>query len=228
MIMISPLKAQQLLLIVFLAVEPTQESYSEKVPTLSTKISFLKRPQFATLLSGNVSSSKICSNDFLEQNHTCSGSVQSCPTWFICNDTQSGKCQCGPVYHNAIKCYEKRMISTVLNCYCVTEANGETYAGLCFYNCERAVHNGEYQNVYHDISNKTNLNEVMCGRFSRTGILCGECKEGLSPFVLSYNLSCVECPGGHKNWWKFVLVGFVPLTFFYFFVVFFNLSLIHI
>ena len=34
----------------------------------------------------------------------------------------------------------------------------------------------------------------------------------------------MKCPDGHKNWWKFILVGFVPLTFFYFFIVFFNIN----
>ena len=64
----------------------------------------------------------------------------------------------------------------------------------------------------------------MCGHFNRTGISCGKCKPGLNPFVLSYNLSCVECPDGHKNWWKFALIGFVPLTFLYFIAIFFNIS----
>ena len=64
----------------------------------------------------------------------------------------------------------------------------------------------------------------MCGRFNRTGISCGQCSNNTSPLVLSYNLSCVHCPDGHKNWWKFILVGFVPLTFFYMFIVFFNIN----
>jgi hypothetical protein len=34
----------------------------------------------------------------------------------------------------------------------------------------------------------------------------------------------VRCPDGHKNWWKFILAGFVPLTFFYLFVVIFNIN----
>ena len=45
-----------------------------------------------------------------------------------------------------------------------------------------------------------------------------------SPFVLSYNLSCVRCPDGHKNWWKFALIGLVPLTFLYFIAIFFNIN----
>ena len=68
------------------------------------------------------------------------------------------------------------------------------------------------------------LNTSFCSYFNRTGLICGDCEEGHSPFVLSYNLSCVRCPEGHKNCWKFILVAFGPLTFFYFFVVPFNIN----
>ena len=40
--------------------------------------------------------------------------------------------------------------------------------------------------------------------------------------MLSYNFTCVECPDGHKNWWKFILAGFVPLTFF---IMLFNINI---
>ena len=68
------------------------------------------------------------------------------------------------------------------------------------------------------------LNTSACTSFHRTGLLCGDCEDGHSPLVLSYSFNCVECPDGHKNWWKFILVAFVPLTFFYFFVVVFNIN----
>ena len=68
------------------------------------------------------------------------------------------------------------------------------------------------------------INKTVCSYFHRTGLLCGDCEEGHSPFVLSYNLSCVKCPDGHKNWWKFILIGFLPLTFFYIFIVLFNIN----
>ena len=207
------LKLKVLLLMVFLVVEPT----CGREKDLTTH-SLLKRLHFSS-----TSSYSNCIYNLPEQNHSCSSSAD-CPTWFVCNDTNSGRCQCGPGFRGAIKCNEKKMISAVLSCYCVTETNGETYAGLCYYNCERPFHLQDFRNIYPEITNKRSLNEFMCGHFKRTGILCGECEKGLSPFVLSYNLSCVECSDGHKNWWKFVLVGFVPLTFFYFFVVFFNIN----
>ena len=52
----------------------------------------------------------------------------------------------------------------------------------------------------------------------------GECENGSSPFVLSYNLSCIECPNGHKNWWKFAVIGLVLLTSFYCLIVIFKIN----
>ena len=43
------------------------------------------------------------------------------------------------------------------------------------------------------------LNESACTHFHRTGLLCGDCEKGHSPFVFSYNLSCVRCP---SIWWQ--------------------------
>ena len=37
-------------------------------------------------------------------------------------------------------------------------------------------------------------------------------------------MSCVECPEGSKNWWKFILIAFGPLTIFYFFILFFQIN----
>ena len=149
----------------------------------------------------------------------------TCPPWFICATT--GKCKCGPTsLHGGIKCSEKTMRSAVLNCHCVTyeEKDAKTFAGLCFYNCERPVLNKVLQNVYHGLpENISDLNSYMCNRFNRDGVLCGECMKGLSPFVLSYNLSCVNCPDSHLNWLKFIAVGFIPLTIFYFVMIFFNI-----
>jgi hypothetical protein len=71
---------------------------------------------------------------------------------------------------------------------------------------------------------ETFINGSVCTRFNRGGLLCGDCEEEHSPLVLSYNLSCVRCPDGHKNWWKFFMVAFLPLTFFYLIVLLFNIN----
>ena len=66
------------------------------------------------------------------------------------------------------------------------------------------------------------INHSACTHFHRRGLQCGDCEKGHSPLVLSYNLSCVPCPNGQRNWWKFILAGFLPLTLFYLFILLFN------
>ena len=41
--------------------------------------------------------------------------------------------------------------------------------------CERHSSDSKYPNIYSEISDKTDLNEYMCGRFNRTGISCSKC-----------------------------------------------------
>ena len=146
-----------------------------------------------------------------------------CPTWFTCNS--SSMCQCGNKQDHAIACDDKLQSSAVLDCYCVTYDNvsGSTYLGLCFYDCNN---HKKTDSVYQPLPTNAEMliNGSVCTDFNRAGLLCGNCQDGHSPFVLSYNFSCVECPNGNRNWWKFILAGFGPLTFFYFFVVLFNIN----
>ena len=95
---------------------------------------------------------------------------------------------------------------------------GSTFVGACFYNC---VNNVNTDRVYHILPGKPIelVNNSACSWFNRKGLLCGECEDGFSPFVLSYNLSCVNCTDGYKNWWKLAVIGFAPLTFFYLLIV---------
>ena len=163
----------------------------------------------------------------LTYNNSCTSDGQ-CPTWYFCENTTK-QCKCGKTSHGMIKCDKERGITYVLNCYCVThnEESNSTQAGLCFYNCDSDHQTTMKDTVYHLLPTNPvkDLNSAMCGRFNRTGVLCGKCNKGLYPFVLSYNFTCVECPDGHKNWWKFILAGFVPLTFFYLFVMMFNINI---
>ena len=141
----------------------------------------------------------------LSLNNHCSTS-SDCPTWFICNS--ENRCQCGDGHNNA-----KRE---------------ETFLGSCFYSCAYKTVNTKKSRdlIYNKLGRtpQTLLNQSVCSIYSRKGLLCGDCEDGYSPLVLSYNLSCVECPDGHKNWWKFTLVAFVPLTLFYFFILLCNIN----
>ena len=159
-----------------------------------------------------------------KQNHCRNES--ECPTWFTCDS--NNKCVCGNRHSGAVVCDDQRLISAVLDCHCVTydKESRSTSTGICFYNCENHHSQKKKDTVTTPLPKRAEilLNRSVCSYFSRTGLLCGDCEEGHHPLVLSYNLSCIKCPDGHKNWWKFVLIGFLPLTFFFFFVVLFNIN----
>ena len=164
-----------------------------------------------------------CAMKISSKDSHCNNSSM-CPTWFTCN--AENRCQCDNRQTNEIVCDNLAQISAVLNCNCVTydSENNSTYIGACFYNCQQV--NPSIYSVTKELPKnpKTLINNSACTYFHRTGLLCGDCEDGYSPLVLSYNLSCVECPDGHKNWWKFILAGFMPLTAFYIFILAFNIN----
>ena len=76
-------------------------------------------------------------------------------------------------------------------------------------------------------NNVSEVNIAMCGRLYRTGRMCGECMEGYSPLVYSYDLNCVRCTNSRLNWLKFIAIAFIPLTIFYFIVILFRINVTH-
>ena len=142
----------------------------------------------------------------------------------LCVFGDDGLSKCGHIPYNILQCSSQGNIS-VLACYCITfsESGKESQAeiGSCMYDCFKTHFS---DSVYHNILPE-NTNEVTCKKeFSRNGTLCGKCKDGYCPLVYSFNMTCVKCPQGRANWWKFMLSAFLPLTLFYFIVVFFKIN----
>ena len=54
--------------------------------------------------------------------------------------------------------------------------------------------------------------------------MCGSCQEGYAPPVYSYSLACVECTDYQYNWLKYIAITYLPLTVFYFIVIFFRVN----
>ena len=101
------------------------------------------------------------------------------------------------------------------------EETHEIVAGQIFYGW-RKKHIERRSRLYFPVTtNKSALNDEMCGRFNRGGRLCGGCKTGYSPLVYSYDLHCRACSASEskQNWVKYTLVAFVPLTVFCVFVI---------
>ena len=117
--------------------------------------------------------------------------------------------------------------SYILWFYCVTHDKYlGTVTGLCIYNqwyITGRVHSSLHYHLPQSI-NISELNDAMCGRLKRTGRLCGQCQDGFSPPVYSYDLWCVECSNTRYNWLKYILAAFLPLTVFFIIILSFRVS----
>ena len=149
-----------------------------------------------------------------------------CPTWFGCNNHT---CECNTEPEHLIKCDGVR--AAVLACYCATTTDDDEFSsrglivGSCIFNCWRRPNHTILDSQYFVLPrNSSVLNNDTCGWLKRTGPLCGKCLPNHSPTVYSYSLKCVECPHGHRNWWLFILLAFVPLTIFYIVILLLNIN----
>ena len=108
--------------------------------------------------------------------------------------------------------------SFVLSCYFLThnEVMNTTEVGLCLYNCDYMGRSKS--DIYLDYSllpyNDSSLDATMCGKYNRTGTLCGKCINNTFMQVYSYNMSCITCGSSFSNWIKYLIIVYIPLTLF--------------
>ena len=152
-----------------------------------------------------------------------------CPPWSYCDSTD-GICKCPQIPTRALECdvFENRNVLRVLDCNCVTydEELNQTDVGLCIYNC--VIDKKPFINeAYHLLPpNTSDWNYFTCGKFNRTGTLCGKCnmEDGFYPRAYSFDVTCIQCTNGKSNWWKYVLSVYLPLTLFYFVILCFKIN----
>ena len=70
------------------------------------------------------------------------------------------------------------------------------------------------------------LNNRFCGKFNRTGVLCGDCKSGYGSPSYSFMIDCVLCHNISlwRNILHYVAIGYGPMTLFLVFIVVFTIS----
>ncbi len=74
--------------------------------------------------------------------------------------------------------------------------------------------------------NWTDLDKVICGKYNRTGILCGECSNGSIMVINSFSYDCVADHSCDKiNFLAYIAAVYVPLTVFFTIIVFFDIHL---
>ena len=138
----------------------------------------------------------------------------------------NGTCHCGDWKLGSHCVVGKNM--TIQNGVCVTyqELGDLSELGKCLYTFKIIHSDNAYTNDQTVLPmNMSELNERLCGKFNRNGTLCGKCKNGYFPQVYSFNMTCIECPNGKANWWKYVLATFLPITLFYFVILLFRINI---
>ena len=145
-------------------------------------------------------------------------SQDNCYPWMFRNET-SGACECSDIPNEAVLCDPTIPRTFILKCHCMTfnHERNETELGLCLYGCEDQR---QVDTVYNKLPvNAFDLNYHTCAKSNRELTLCGTCKAGYSPLVYSYDMSCMNCTGMTYNWIKYIAVAYIPLTFFFLFLV---------
>ena len=154
-----------------------------------------------------------------------SQSYLQCPPWFFYNAT-SQQCECynNPSTDNIVKCSEKGALLRFG--YCMTYEDGEGfYVGLCdYFNLGKYNRStkGDYISLPNNISE---LNDYMCGPLNRKGMMCGQCIEGFGLSITSMGHACSNCTGAWFGVPLYLFLEFVPITIFYFIILFFRINM---
>ena len=115
------------------------------------------------------------------------------------------------VQYGIISCNNGNL--SVLECYCATyNMSEEVLVGSCIYNC------GNKGLLYHPLPIE------VCASLNRTGALCGKCYEDHFVSAYSFDLHCMPCDNISTNWIWYIMAAYLPLTLFYFIVLFFKVN----
>ena len=146
-----------------------------------------------------------------------------CPPWFIpqmvAGDNTTVDCACGPPTKGII-CNLKTCNTSLHIRHCMTynPVTRSQVVGDCFLKSMR-------NSITALPSNVSELNNFMCEGFNREGQLCGACKKGYGPALLT-DYNCAKCSTKNKKygWALYLLLQFLPITVFYLVIVMFQVS----
>ena len=150
-------------------------------------------------------------NDTIERSHS-----------LIVSQNWLNESDCEKIKYDILDCPNRSENFSIGTMYCITSSSTDTIeVGKCTFGaCAESY-------CYHNTipNNQSIAKKFMCTHFSRSGTLCGQCQDGYYPLVYSFDMKCVKCPHGKSNWWKYLLVAFLPITVFYMIVIFFKINI---
>ena len=156
-------------------------------------------------------------------NSTEETQYDDCPPWFFFNET-SNQCECfnDPSVDGIIKCTRKGAL--LRYGYCTTYEQGEGFfVSYCNYFQADSYIKAEpdFIRLPHNISE---LNDYMCGPLNRKGRVCSECVDGYGIPIFSIVQTCSSCSGIWYRILLYLFLEFVPITVFYFIILFLRIN----
>ena len=149
--------------------------------------------------------------------------LSQCPPWFLYNATTS-QCECfsNPSINEALKCTNGGAFLKIG--YCTTYEEGE---GVSVSSCNYlrpSLYTVTEDNYIRLPDNVSELNDYVCGPLNRKGKLCSECVDGFGPSIFTIIPICSDCTNAWYGIPLYLFLEFVPITIFYFIVLFFRIS----
>ena len=150
-----------------------------------------------------------------------------CPTWFNPSSNNDTKCECGKNISDYTKCDQTSEQVWLRISACMTYDNGTGNTLLSeecpFSGLQRS---GGIESDYVLLPNNTSeLNEFMCGKMNRVGLMCHKCKPGYGPAVLSYEGKCIKCFNTSYGWLLYLLLACLPTTLLFLITVLFQVRI---
>ena len=156
-----------------------------------------------------------------QQCDVTSNGTSACPLGYYC---RNGTCQCLHSPHGTISCSKGDL--AIIHCYCATYNTEKSLLqiGKCVYNCVNNITDlSTHNTAYHPLpSDGDSLNATVCSYLNRTGALCGRCLPQQYMTAYCYNFTCMHCHHVIWNWFRYIMAAYLPLTLFYFIVLFFK------
>lgn len=134
-----------------------------------------------------------------------------CPPWFLplsiatpSDHVLPPLCHCADTLRSIVQCDNMNQSSLLSLTHCMTfeERSSELLVGACVYHYIPKNISGFWIPLPRNVSL---INEHLCGRLHRRGLLCGRCEEGYGVSLHTNDLECAECGERPGGWGWFVL-----------------------